>query len=347
MRIRLTTKGIVLSLLGAVLASLLTAVGAWAEEVYVDVVINGRRLYQAGLVHGDRTYVRLADVAGILDGRMIYDPDLKVAFLNTGRYRSLDWQSLTQLNPKLQGYQPMSPFVAGEGVHRGVPGPHLTVVTSPAGVVTGFELGLPESRTTYHPWFEQEEPATLPSGRTGYSQMVYVVHPDLIRLGGATAIALNGLPLRVAPSAILWYEDELYVRLRDLAIASGGGVGWDPKLRVASAKVVPGADLTFEKLVFLNPEIGTYYGRKSSFLPGLGYRYGAAGPAVVLALSDDGEEMITNRMITNAFEIVLPEDTTAWMPWFDQDEGNFDEIDDVRAYTQRIYLVPPASIAAE
>src|SRR5690606_34841064 len=98
MRSRLSIKGVVLSLVGALLASLLVAEGALAEEVYVDVVINGRRLYQAGLVYGDRTYVRIADVAQVLDGELIYDPDLKVAFVNTGRYRSLNWRNLIQLN---------------------------------------------------------------------------------------------------------------------------------------------------------------------------------------------------------------------------------------------------------
>ncbi|HLS90360.1 MAG TPA: hypothetical protein VK101_03850 [Limnochordia bacterium] len=344
MRSRLSIKGVVLSLVGALLASLLVAAGALAEEVYVDVVINGRRLYQAGLVYGDRTYVRLADVAQVLDGELIYDPDLKVAFVNTGRYRSLNWRNLIQLNPKLQGYQPMSPFEAGEGVHWGVPGPHLTVVTTPAGVVTGFKLTVAESQTEHRPWFDQENPIELPSGQKGYSQLIYVVHPDLIRLGGATVVAFNGLPLRVAPSAILWYEDELYVRLRDLAVATGGGVGWDAGMRVASAKVVAGAELTFDKLVFLNPAIRTYYTRQSPHLPGLGYRYGALGPSVSVGMSDNGENLMPYDLVVNAFEVVLPDGQVAWMPWFDQEEGVVEDIGGVPSYTQRIYLVPAESI---
>ena len=81
MRLKHLAAMIVVSLLvGALVA---TGVSA---EVYVDVVINGHRLYQAGLVRQDRTYVRLEEVASVLGGDMLYDPELRVAFVNTGRY---------------------------------------------------------------------------------------------------------------------------------------------------------------------------------------------------------------------------------------------------------------------
>lgn len=311
MRLKRLPSTVVLSLV--VVALLAAGVSA---QVFVDVVINGHRLYQAGLVYQDRTYVRLDDVAAVLGGEMVYDPEIKVAFIHTGRYRALQWRRLVELNPELQAYQPMSPIAAREGVHYGIPGPHMTVLVSPAGVVTGVQLATPQERTDPLPWFDQAEPVALSVG-TGYTQTLYFVRPELIELGGATEIAFNGLPLRLAASAILWYEDELYVRLRDLAVASGGGVGWDPELRVASAKVVPGADLSYEKLAFLNAPVRPYYEPLADFVPDKGYPYGPAGPAVLLLLSD---RQRGSETLVHAFEAALP------------------------SRTQTIYLVPPASI---
>ena len=176
--------------------------GDVAAQVYVDVVINGHRLYQGGLVHQDRTYVRLDDVATVLGGEMIYDPEIKVAFVNTGRYRQLRWRTLVQLNPELQAYQPMSPMAAGEGVHYGIPGPHLTVLVSPAGVVTGFQLAAPQEQTERLPWFDQEEPVALPGVGRGYTHTLYVVQPELIELGGGRRSHLTGCRCvwRAAPS---------------------------------------------------------------------------------------------------------------------------------------------------
>jgi len=327
MRPRLGLSLIVWGLVAVALFSM----GAAAQGVFVDVVINGHRLYQAGLVYGDRTFVRLEDVASVLGGRFVYDPELKVAFVNTGSYAQLRWESLVNANPKLRSYQPMSPLVELRGVPYGAPGTHLTVVTTPAGVVTGFELAVPASRGEYRPWFDQAEPGALPGTGTGYTHTLHVVHPGLIKLGGPTEIALNGLPLRVAPSAILWYEDELYVRLRDFAVASGGGVGWDPVERVASAKVVAGADLDYEKLTYLNPKAREHFTRLAPY-GGEEERYGANGPSVIAVIGED------QRVI--AFEIVVPEGNGAWKAWFDQAEGEPALVGETRAYTQRIYLSP-------
>lgn len=314
MRRKRLPSTIVLSLLMVALAA-----GGVFAQVYVDVVINGHRLYQAGLVYQDRTYVRLDEVAAVLGGEMVYDPEIKVAFVNTGRYAALQWKRLVALNPELQSYQPMAPMTAGEGVHYGLPSPHLTLLVSPAGVVTGVQLSVPQEETGHLPWFDQETPVALPGIGTGYTHTLFVVQPDLIRLGGATEIALNGLPLRLASSAILWYEDELYVRLRDLAVASGGGVGWDADLRVATAKVVPGGDLTYDKLAFLNSHVRAHFKPLSSFVPQKGYPYGPDGAAVLLMLSDAERGSET---LVNAFEVVLP------------------------SRTQTVYLVPPELIQA-
>lgn len=322
--------GLPIVVLGLV-AVLLFSVGAAAEGVFVDVVINGHRLYQAGLIYGDRTFVRLEDVASVLGGRFVYDPELKVAFVNTGRYASLHWDTLVSINPKLRSYQPMSPMVEGEGVHYGAPGTHLTVVTTPAGVVTGFELAVP-AQEEHRPWFDQAEPGALPGTGTGYTHTLQVVDPDLIRLGGPAAVAFNGLALRLAQSAILWYEGELYVRLRDLAVASGGGVGWDEVNRVASAKVVAGADLDYEKLSYFNPEVRSYYGKLAPFASEGGDRYGAPGPSVIVLMDEE--------LQVNGFEIVVPEGPGVWRSWFDQAEGEVQQIGDVRGYTQRIYITP-------
>lgn len=332
MRPRLGVSWVVWGMVAVALLSIGAAAQEEAQGVFVDVVINGQRLYQAGLVYGDRTFVRLEDVASVLGGRFVYDPDLKVAFVSTGRYKLLHWGSLVAANPKLRAYQPMSLMVEGEGVHYGGPGTHLTVVVTPAGVVTGFELAVPAGQSGHRPWFDQDRPGALPGTGRGYTHTLYVVHPDLIRLGGPTVIAWNGLPLRIAPSSILWYNDELYVRLRDVAVASGGGVGWDPVARVASAKVVPGPDLDMDKLAFLNPEVRTWFQALSPYGADGRARYGADGPSVIAVVDDE--------RFVDAFEIVVLEEASPWRPWFDQSEGEFRWFGDVRGYTQRLYLSP-------
>lgn len=333
MRPRLAVAWVVWGLVAVALVGV--AAAQEAQGVFVDVRINGHVLPRAGLLYGDRTYVRIADVASVLEGRFVYDPDLRVAFVNTGRYAALQWEELVRVNPKLRSYQPMSPLIEGKGVHYGAPGTHLTVVTTPAGVITGFQLAVSAAQGSALPWFDQAEPGPLPGSGTGYTHTLQIVHPELIRLGGPTEIAWNGLPLRMAPSAILWFEGELYVRLRDLAVASGGGVGWDPAARIASAKVVPGTDLDLDKLASLNPEITAHFKGPLVRAPGGGIRYGADGPSVVVVVNE-------GRLV-EGFEIVVRGEASAWRPWFDQAEGEPQPIGETTGYSQTIYLSPGPS----
>ena len=102
-----------------------------------------------------------------------------------------------------------------------------------------------------------------------------------------------------------------------MAVASGGGVGWDAGERVASAKIVPGADLSYEKVAFHNPEVRAHFKPLSHYISNAGFRFGPDGAAVRIALSDAA---LDKETMVNAFEIALP------------------------SRTQTIYVVPPQSI---
>lgn len=325
----------------AVWALLLGLLAAWTisctaeaakNDVFVDVVINGVRLEGRGLVEGDRTYVNVEEVAAVLGGSAVHDPDLNLIFVNTGSYEHLTLTGLTALNPKLGAYSAMSPLVPATGIRHGAVGPHLAVTTTPAGVVTGVTLVVPATAGAHYPWYEQPKgsPAELRGIGQAYTQQVFVVDRTLVRPSLATELVFNGERLWVPEGAFLWRGEELYVRLRDLAEASGGGVGWDQKARVASAKIVPGRELTPEKLAELNPKLQWHYEVRGSLLPGGGLEFRALGPGIAMAVDETGA--VTRFGSTFAEEM-------GWFPWFDQGRGAALSLLGLgRIYTQHLQL---------
>lgn len=320
-------------------AAVLSLGAAHAEDVYVDVAINGRHVESGALVHGDRTYVKLSDVAGVLDGRYIYDSDLKVAFVLTGRYQNLVADRLAAINPAIEAYNPISPIVTHMGIHYGVPGPHLTIAFTPSGIVSAFEVLYTDDSILHQPWFDQEDGLLdeFPGFGFAYSQHVYVLDPKLIELGGHTTVAFNGRALDLATDAFLWVDNELYVRLRDLAAASGGGVGWDTAARLATAKVVAGADLTHETLGALNGSVAEYYAVSSTFDPAVGYRSMPDGPGITVGVEGDDRVAV--------FGANFPESNGPWFPWYDQPHGSAVDLPGFgRGYSQHIYLQEQGAI---
>ena len=104
--------------------------------------------------------------------------------------------------------------------------------------------------------------------------------------------------------------------------------------------VQPGQDpvylpLTLEALTAANPALEQYQ-RMSDYVPQMGYHYGVMGPALVLAVSPEGD--------INAFELIFPVEQ-GWYPWFDQPEGEPMELPGLgEVYTQHLYLVEPATL---
>lgn len=315
------------------LAAALSWGAAFAEDVYVDVAINGRLLESGALVIGDRTYVRVSDVADVLGGRLIYDRDLNVAFVLTGAYQNLVADQLAQMNPDIEIYNPISPIASHFGIRFGVPGPHLTIGFTPSGIASAFEVLYTGGSVPHQPWFDQRSPVLeeFPGIGWAYSQHMHVIDPDLIAIGGATVIAFNGEALDLPADAVVWVGRELYVRLRDLARASGGGVGWNAEARLATAKVVAGKDLTYERLLALNEQMGDHYVVGSEFDPRVGYRAMPGGPGIVVGLDMAG------RIV--AFGANFPEDAGPWFPWYDQPHSAAVEIPGFgRGYSQHIFV---------
>ena len=294
--------------------SLAVAVQAAQPDVFVDVVINGVRIEDGGLVVGDRTYVKLDDVAAVLGGKVVRDTQLNLIFLNTGRYANLTLEGLKALNPDLQAYSATSALVPAVGIRHGVQGPHIAVTTTPAGVVTGVVLVVPEGVGPYRPWYDQPagSPVEVPGVGRAYTQQMFVIDRTLVRPSLAFELVFNGERLWVPETAFLWRGNDLYVRLRDLAEASGGGVGWNQQTRTASAKVVPGGELTPEKLVALNPNLQDFYKMRNSYVPGQGLEFRPAGAGLAVGLDETGA--------VTRFSAAFPEGA-GWFSWYDQDQG--------------------------
>lgn len=93
--------------------------------------------------------------------------------------------------------------------------------------------------------------------------------------------------------------------------------------------------LTLEALTSVNPALNQYEAI-SEYVPGMGIHYGAPGPAVVLAASEEGD--------VNAFELISPV-SEGWFPWFDQPEGEPMDIEGLgEVYTQHLYVVDRESV---
>ncbi len=321
------------ALLAATLAAALSWGAVHADGVYVDVAINGQLIEEGALVVGDRTYVRVSDVADVLGGRYIYDSDLKVAFVLTGVYQNLVADRLAARNPELEAYNPIAPIASHLGIRYGVPGPHLSIGFTPSGIVTAFEVLYTAGAVPHQPWFDQQNAVLeeIPGIGWAFSQHLHLIDPELITVGGHTKIAFNGEALEVSVDAIMWVGNELYVRLRDLAAASGGGVGWDTAARLATAKVVAGRDLTFDHLVALNERMAGHYVVASDFDPDYGYRAAPPGPGIEVGLD------FANRVVV--FGVNFPEDAGPWFPWYDQPNSAAADIPGFgRGYSQHIFV---------
>lgn len=311
---------------------------AMAEDVRVDVVINGHQIEKGAIIYGDRSYVALEDVASVLGGRFVYDSHINVAFVLTGGYVNLMADVLAERNPDVNGYAPIGPFVSGRGIPYGMAQPHLTVSFIPSGLVTAFVQIFTEPAYGHHVWFDQprEQIERFMAG-DGYSQHLYVVDRSLLRQDDVPRVAFNGKALNLSPAALLVRDGKLYANLRMLAEASGGGVGWDIARRVASAKIVPGDDLTWSTLATLNGRIFRYYTEETDFVPSIGYRHSPAGPGLIVGV--DGNERVA---VVGA---VFGPGPLTWFPWYDQSLGDLKEFPHMgKGYSQHIYLMDKEDI---
>jgi hypothetical protein len=158
--------------------------GLVPENAGVPVVIDGRYLSSSynpkGHMMGDVLYIPLRTAVELLGGQISWDGDTYTATA-TVEPKGITFEWLKQMNPALTKYQPLSEFVPNMGVHHGVPGPHVTVMTDSAGMVTGFELVVP-SAAGWQPWFDQpkDQPMELPGLGKVYTQHIYLVDPASI-----------------------------------------------------------------------------------------------------------------------------------------------------------------------
>lgn len=94
-------------------------------------------------------------------------------------------------------------------------------------------------------------------------------------------------------------------------------------------------DLNLDALTAANPALQQYEAI-SPYVPGMGIHHGVPGPAVIMAVSEEGA--------INAFEIISPADQ-GWFEWFDQPEGEPMTIEGLgEVYTQHLYVVDRALV---
>lgn len=91
------------------------------------------------------------------------------------------YRYLLQLNPKLKGYQKISNWIAGMGIHRGRLGPSLVLMTNNRGQVVGIEQTFP-STLPYQSWMDAKT-QEYNAGRAMYSQHLMFVPPSAITPG--------------------------------------------------------------------------------------------------------------------------------------------------------------------
>lgn len=159
--------------------------GLLPEGTGVPVIIDGRYLSSSfepkSHMVGDTLYIPLRTAVELLGGSVTWDNATFTATA-TAESKGISYDWLKQMNPALAKYAPMSEFVPNMGVHHGVPGPHVTVMTDSNGMVTGFELVVP-AMAGWLPWFDQPEgqPMELPGLGKVYSQHIYLVNPSSIK----------------------------------------------------------------------------------------------------------------------------------------------------------------------
>lgn len=88
------------------------------------------------------------------------------------------YRYLLQINPKLRGYQKISAWVSGMGIHRGHLGPSLVLMTNNRGQVVGIEQTFP-STLPYQSWMDPKT-QEYNAGRAMYSQHLMFVPPSAI-----------------------------------------------------------------------------------------------------------------------------------------------------------------------
>lgn len=149
------------------------------------VLISGRYLSTDYALKAHRLndilYIPLRPAVELLGGTINWDGATKTATAEVS-FKGISYAWLKELNPALTKYQPISEFVPGMGVHNGVPGPHVTLLTDSAEMLVGFELVV-QAAAGWAPWFDQPEGQSmeLPGLGQVYTQHLYIVDPASIK----------------------------------------------------------------------------------------------------------------------------------------------------------------------
>ncbi len=307
---------------------------AQAEFAGHKAVINGQAIPHA-LVHKNRLYVPAEAFATAIGATMTTD-EAGVYWIKTGKDLPTVAQ-LKELNPALAGYQTLSPYIPGMGIHLGMPGPALILPVSYEGTLNAVEILVPAAGGWF-PWFDQPEnqPMEMEGAGLVYSQHIYLTQPEgLVAENGGVPVVLDGRYLSSGYDLKGHMVGEtLYIPLRTAVDLLGGSITWDQASLTASATVVA-SGITYDWLEQINPAMAKYQAI-SEFVPNMGIHHGAPGPHVTVMTDSAGKVV--------GFELVAPA-ASGWAPWFDQPENQPMELEGLgQVYTQHIYLVDPASI---
>lgn len=162
----------------------LTPAQGLVENAGEAVILNGRYLsaaHDAKAFKADgKVMIPVRAAVELMGGTIAWDDATWTATAGASA-KAITYAWLKQLNPALTKYQAISDFVPNMGVHNGVPGAHVTVLTDRTDRVVGFELVSPAA-AGWFPWFDQPKdmPMELPGMGLVYTQHIFLVDPASI-----------------------------------------------------------------------------------------------------------------------------------------------------------------------
>lgn len=304
------------------------------------VVVNGKQIAPVAFFE-DRLYVPAAAFAAAIGGTLANENGVASITLPGQDLPTL--AELTALNPALATYQPLSPYIPGMGIHRGVTGPSLILATSHEGTLNAVEMMAPAEQG-WQPWFDQpkNQPMEMPGLGQVYTQHLYLTNPaGLVEQDAGVPVIIGGRYLSTGYNLKAHKLGEtLYVPLRPAVELLGGTITWEGPAATGNATATATATVDFQGVTYawlkqLNPSLTTYQ-PVSEFVPNMGIHHGVAGPHVTVLTDTDG--------LVVGFELIVPA-VAGWQPWFDQPKNQPMELPGLgQVYTQHLYLVDPSTI---
>lgn len=276
----------------------------------VNITLNGKPLHYnwepKPHAHDGIVVVPIRAVIETLGGKIEWNGETRTVTATLGSNASLTFDQLKALNPKLAHYLQLGDFKMHMGVQRGINDgkPHIAVLQSAEGTVTGFTAG---------------ETHIMLTDRGGVKNDK--ADPQVL---------VNGQRINYGMGKAHIHNNHVYVPITGLAAVLGGTMTHNQATNTI-AVTAPGGAPTWDMLKVWNPKLAEYKALGEPNAMGV-TEYGAAGTSgMTVMVEKDGR--------VHAFRMTVPA-AQGWQPWFDQEQGKPKKTaDSQEVYTQTIHLV--------